>query len=200
VLRGLNEYNVIAGLDPHNDGGKPTSFFSGIQGCDFFNIMGGKGTFSVLHRDHHGVMTTVRSEEGKKLWLSCAQLSWDDILPWAKACRLSDSAEVDSLLPGGAFAISIGPGDLWIQPAGTLHGAYCVTDCLMTGTMSWHEKSMLQVVEASLQELQYPEVTNEPASKDFRKYICKIQQVWHTQTAWKFGDQYSRFGGLVKVS
>jgi hypothetical protein len=45
-----------------------------LSSCVAFQICGKADVFSLPHMDHHGVMTTITAEEGRKLWITWPKL------------------------------------------------------------------------------------------------------------------------------
>ncbi|KAF2250092.1 hypothetical protein BU26DRAFT_295392 [Trematosphaeria pertusa] len=76
----------------------------------------------------------------------------------------ADYANAPAIKP---IAIKIRAGDLLIQPSGNLHAPYTCTNVLMRGTMHWDSLDLEQILELSLLETAYPQLTNEDEAKDF---------------------------------
>jgi hypothetical protein len=62
----------------------------------------------------------------------------------------SDAAKADDI-----HIISLGPGDLLIQPAGTVHAPCTMKDALVTGTMHWDSRELARIMLLALYERDY---------------------------------------------
>ncbi|KAK5331564.1 hypothetical protein LTR93_000567 [Exophiala xenobiotica] len=54
-----------------------------LSNCDAFQICGKKRVFSMPHRDHHGVITTIFCDDGYKAWLMWPHLTPEQIEQWS---------------------------------------------------------------------------------------------------------------------
>ncbi|KAK5199505.1 hypothetical protein LTR92_000044 [Exophiala xenobiotica] len=72
-----------------------------LSNCDAFQICGKKRVFSMPHRDHHGVITTIFCDDGYKAWLMWPHLDPEQIEQW------SDSIPVTHLDLGDDSAVHL---------------------------------------------------------------------------------------------
>ncbi|KAF4459645.1 hypothetical protein FALBO_13596 [Fusarium albosuccineum] len=133
-----------------------------------FHLLASRGAVHLPHVDHHGVYTTVFNEEGHKLWLMWPGLGLDGLKEWRSTGQV----------PRNGIPIYIPPGYTLIQPPGTLHAPITITDCLMTGTMHWHSSQLLDILRYTKAEIEDPEMTNEPFSRQFIKKMTMILDLW----------------------
>jgi hypothetical protein len=214
ALAGLREYRLLYDIEPHNDSKKPERWLrSGLRGCRTFAIHG-FNSYSLCHWDHHGVMTTVFIEIGNKLWPTWPRMRPNDYMSWGKEekyhtmpglrVELDKDGHLlkkDILIP--PFAPYLKNGYLLIQPQKTVHSPGCGPTAHGTGTMSWHESCMCDIVDQSLFERTYPAVTNEAPAKDFRFYLDKVLHLWENGLGGlNFGDEQEmqRFIELCEVN
>ncbi|KAK5429116.1 hypothetical protein LTR34_007575 [Exophiala xenobiotica] len=74
-------------------------------------------------------------------------------------------------------------------PIGDLiHAPYSMTDVLMTGTMHWDSRNLVQVMSQSLLELAHPSTTNEDPAKEFLSKSKTIATLWQDRRQpWQWG-------------
>jgi hypothetical protein len=135
-----------------------------------FQILGKKGAFSLPHRDRHHVLTTIFNDHGEKLWLAYPRLEREALISWVRGQAASPEAS--------PFPLFLQSGDLLIQPPGTIHTPYSMTDVLMTGTMHWDSRQMVEILRETQFERHYPTVTNEDWSIEFCGKIDYIKSLW----------------------
>lgn len=195
-IAGLPAYSILRDIREYNDSGKRTTHNpADLTSCVGFHILGKQGVFSNAHVDHHGVMTTVYCDEGEKIWLTYPRLSKEEQDRWATS---------DDVFPQPPpFPIYLDKGSLLIQPAGQVHAPYSLEDVLMTGTMHWDSRRMVQVLQQSHHEQQYPKVTNEDAAQEFTSKLEIIERLWkqrHQHWPWGSDEDLVEFSRLLRVS
>ncbi|MCJ1482959.1 hypothetical protein MMC06_003125 [Schaereria dolodes] len=192
---GVKALDILRTSSETNESGKPLLRQpSDLSSCRSFQICGKKSVFSLPHRDHHGVVTTAFVEEGEKLWLS-----WPYVPPRA----LDQWTTTDDVAPEPApFPVYLTQGDLLIQPAGQIHAPYSMTDVLMTGTMHWDSRDMVQVLEKSIYEVSHPAVTNEDPAKEFDSKLAHIGTLWKQGKLYPWGtdEELAEYLKLLQVS
>ncbi|KAF2182639.1 hypothetical protein K469DRAFT_586189 [Zopfia rhizophila CBS 207.26] len=192
-MANLRQYSILRNTMEYDQSGKATNVHpNDLSSCTSFQILGKAGVFSMPHMDHHGVITTIRSEEGDKLWLECPALQEDEIISWGR----------DNVLALPSFPVYMTDGYIFIQPGGRAHSPFSLTDVHMSGTMHWDSRSMVPVLEQSLLELQYPTITNEEPAKEFNLKLARISELWNTHHPYyPWADEESRmeFNTLHKV-
>ncbi|KAF2181253.1 hypothetical protein K469DRAFT_671425 [Zopfia rhizophila CBS 207.26] len=183
-MANLRQYSILRNTMEYDQSGKATEVHpNDLSSCTSFEILGKAGAFHLPHMDHHGVITSVRSEEGDKLWLEWSALQEDEIISWGCTHVLA--------LP--SFPVYITDGDIFIQPGGRVHSPFSLTDVHMSGTMHWDSRSMVPVLKQSLLELQYPTITNEEPAKEFNLKLARIGELWNTHNPYyPWADEESR--------
>lgn len=165
-----------------------------LSSCEGFQICGKKGVFSMPHMDHHGVITVVTCDEGEKLWLTWPHLEDDEIAAWA---------ESEQLCPNWRpMAILLRPGDTLVIPPGRIHAPYSLTDVLMTGTMHWDTRNLVQTMRQSLLELRHPSTTNEDPAKEFVGKASVLATLWQERRRpWDWGSSkdQAKYSRLLEV-
>ncbi|EEU34546.1 uncharacterized protein NECHADRAFT_88830 [Fusarium vanettenii 77-13-4] len=129
-----------------------------------FQLLATRGAMHLPHVDLHHVITTAFCEDGEKLWVTWPGLHLEDLKKWLDT----------GVYPANGIALYLEQGSTMVQPGTTLHAPLSLTNVLMTGTMHWHPKSMVRVMEASRFELENPHVTNEEMSGEFRDRVQAI--------------------------
>ena len=110
--------------------------------------------------DYYGVMTTIIAEEEWKL-----QITW----PKLQETELEEWANNNNNMPQPAlFTLYLEQSDDIIQPAETIHTPYFISNVLMSGTISWDSRNIVQVIYQSILKLHYPKITNKDPAKEFR--------------------------------
>ena len=194
-LANIPAYTILRDLKELDQSGKRTEFQpADLSSCVAFQICGKADVFSLPHMDHHGVMTTITAEEGRKLWITWPKLQETELEEWANN---------DSDAPQPApFALYLEQGDDMVQPAGIVHAPYSISDVLMSGTMSWDSRNMVQVIRQSILELHYPKITNEDPAKEFGAKLQNVERLWSLQhQAWPWGsaEELVKFSALLEV-
>lgn len=178
-LAGLANYNLLTTTVVDN--GKPethdrTDWEASSEG----GLFASKGAVSLFHIDRGGVITTVFCNEGKKLWVvkSCKQLE-----------LLGDFAETQEL-SFTAFPIPLEAGDTLIQPQGTLHAPFSLSQVGMSFTMHLHTFQVLGALRLALLELRFPHLTNEDPSPDFIRLMKQVLKLWEARNPpWTWGSE-----------
>jgi hypothetical protein len=187
--------HILRTVRERNDAGKQTNIIvSDLSSCSSFQICGKAGAFSMPHMDHHGVATIVFCDEGEKLWLTFPHLDGPELREWARSGQTSPDYR--------PFAVHLLPGDLLILPPGRVHAPYSMTDVLMTGTMHWDTRNMVQVVRQSILELDHPTITNEDPAKEFTGKLRAIEALWRNKAPpWEWGSdqELEEFSRLLRV-
>ena len=195
-LQNLRAYNLISSLRNDNQSGKQvTERFCDLSACSGFQILQKRDVFSLAHLDRYGVITTIFCEEGEKLWMTWPAISHAEITSWADSTK--------DMPAESAFPLSLQPGDLLIQPAGRVHAPYSMIEVLMTGTMHWDSREMLNVLELSTLEREYPKITNEDTAQDFLERIMDVHFLWQRKSIgwpWASLEKFTRFEQLIQVS
>ncbi len=195
-IANLPAYSILRDIREHNTCGKRIqSQPSDLSGCIAFQILGKRGVQSLPHRDHHGVVTTLLCEEGEKCWLMYPEMDAEVLQRWS-----ASNAAAPEPRP---FPICLRPGDLLIQPAGRIHAPFSVSDVLITGTMHWDSREMVQVLRMSLYERTNPAVTNEATAMEFSSKLDTIRGLWgqrHESWPWGSGEDFAEFCSLLEVS
>lgn len=104
------------------------------------------GVVTHPHQDAEGTATWTRVEAGIKMWVVFKQRGrFDDRMHREDiACRLTDVMENQKWLEKHCEAevITLHPGDMIIQPPGTLHAVYTPTPSFCTGGHFYHYECM----------------------------------------------------------
>lgn len=161
-----------------------------LSSCTRFRICGSQDSHSLPHIDQHGVITSIFNNDGEKLWPMWPHLSTEDISQWA-------SSDTDP--EPGAVGIYLRAGDLLIQPSGTLHAPWSITNVLMTGTMHWDVQDMVKTLELVKLCLQSEHVSNEEVAKEFEWKVGCVSELWKERTGpwkWPSSDQLEQFDVL----
>lgn len=148
----------------------------GLTGCSSFGLFATRGAISMPHVDQHGVITTATCEFGEKLWLSWTGLPADRLVAYADAFQGEERKIPDWLCVG----IAMGPRDILVQPAGTLHALYSLTDVGMSRTMHWARNAMVESARVALLTSQYGNLTNEDMNKCLGNKLERIAAVWQS--------------------
>ncbi|KAK4948731.1 hypothetical protein LTR10_012736 [Elasticomyces elasticus] len=126
------------------------------------------------HCDRHAVMTTVLCEEGYKLWL---------FFPHMDEGELREYAESGNYCPNyRPMAVLMCPGDVLCVPPGRIHAVYSLTTVLMTGSMHWDARHVVQVPRRSLLEEELNTLSNEDASPGFVGKVKAIAEAWRNES------------------
>jgi hypothetical protein len=171
ILRDIREYN---------QSGKQTEAQPfDLSACVSYQIY---GVFSYPHIDHYSLLNTAFDDNGEKLWPLWGRLSDAEFAQWATS---------DGIAPEPApFAMYLQEGDLFVQRAGTVHTPYSITDILMTGTVHWDSRQLVQVLRQSIYERKYPKITNENSAKEFVSKLETIKKLWRDQNpTWPWGTE-----------
>ncbi|KAK7924656.1 hypothetical protein PG985_006710 [Apiospora marii] len=166
-LSNLAPYQVLELVKEKLESGKKSHIqLSDLSECTAFQICGKRGVFSLPHIDHLGVLTTVFNDEGEKLWLC-----WPGVDPrqWATSGRSPSKP---------SCALYLYPGCTLIQPPGTIHAPFSMTNVLMTGTMHWDSRNLLQVMELSKLSTEFGHITNEGLPREFLQKARLIEKLW----------------------
>lgn len=123
----------------------------GLTTSKHFQLLATRGAMHLPHVDRHQVITTTFCEDGEKLWMTWPALYLEDIKKWLDT----------GVYPSNGIALYLEPDSTLVQSGTALHALLSLTNVLMTGTMHWHPKSMVRVMEASKFELENPLVINE---------------------------------------
>ncbi|KAK8121332.1 hypothetical protein PG999_005452 [Apiospora kogelbergensis] len=156
-----------------------------------FQICGKKGAYSMPHIDRHGVHTALFDDDGLKLW---AFWPAAELVSWAESGCLPST-------PG--ISLYLYPGCTLLQPRGTIHAPYSMTDVLMSGTMHWDSREMLGIMQLSQLEARYPHITNEDMAKEFVGKVGLIRDLWQSKSpAWSWGSDgdFAEYSKLVKAT
>ena len=171
-----------------------------LTSCLSWHIMAQKGAWSFPHMDHHGVWTTIRVNEGEKLWPMYPRLRRQEILSWAT------SGEIAPSMSSLAFAIYVEKNDILIQPPGRVHFPFSITNVLITGTMHWNSRELIDILRQSLLELAYDHITNEDHTEEFQTKLHLIKDAWAAADDPQFPyegapySEYVEFERLLSVS
>ncbi|KAK8076094.1 hypothetical protein PG994_003366 [Apiospora phragmitis] len=168
-LAGLPDYAIMEYAREQSGKLEHSKIFDLADSVTFY-LCGKKGAFSMPHIDRHGVHTTVFIDDGLKLWAF-----------WP-AAELVDWAESGSLPSAPGVSLYLYLGCILLQPRGTIHAPYSMTDVLMSGTI-------------------YPHITNEDMAKEFVAKVGLIRSLWQSKSpAWSWGsdEQFKEYSKLVQ--
>ncbi|KAL2669873.1 hypothetical protein Neosp_015170 [[Neocosmospora] mangrovei] len=159
VSRSGNGKRMKLGDQPAKRGKRSRGKAEGVIPIDLtasthFQLLATRGVMHLPHVDRHHVITTAFCEDGEKLWVTWPGLHLEDLKKWLDT----------GVYPANGIALYLEQGSTLIQLGTTLYAPLSLTNVLMTGTMHWHPKSMVRVMEASRFELENPHVTNEEMS------------------------------------
>lgn len=163
-----------------------------------FKICGQAGVFSEAHTDHLGKTTTVLNQQGLKLWPVFSSMIKQAPLKWFQ--QTPDTAP-DTL--GIWIPIFLEPGSLLIQPPGTLHAPYSITDVFCTGTMHIDTRGLLASIRQAIVELDHPEVTNDDHEACYLPCMFHAAKLWKARMApyrWGSEDERILFLKSLRVS
>ncbi|CAJ2514311.1 Uu.00g024300.m01.CDS01 [Anthostomella pinea] len=167
-LARLPEYHII-GLGTEN--GKEGKPGGDLTRSIRFHLLASKGAIHSAHINRHGMITTIFNEEGDKLWPL-----------WVRA-NVRDWAESRALPTGPLVGLLLAKGYTLIQPGGTIHMPCTIGErVLLSGTMHWHPRQVLQILQQTQVEIECPHVTNEPVSGQFLGEISLILRLWKANT------------------
>lgn len=189
-MSGLQHYDILE--HTRGSSGKlEQHIISDLTDSTKFQLCGKKGAYSMPHIDRHGVLTTVFDDDGLKLW------------PFWPASGLKSWAESGTIPTEPGIGLFLYPGCTLIQPRGTIHAPLSISNVLMSGTMHWDSRNMLDVLQLSLLEKESPHITNEDTAKEFLSKVQIIDELWRKECpAWTWGpsEDYERYSVLVEVS
>jgi hypothetical protein len=188
-----------------------------------FHIFGQREAFSRPHVDHQGVFTTIYCDDGDKLWPVFPKLRQETFLAWARSmdgygeaagesierangessARLPNPIHADGYPEIAPFALYLQNGDLLIQPPRQPHFPYSLPTVLMSGTMHWHTKMMVQVAQQSLWEVILSEFTNEEPDYNLSGKSHLIAKEWErsdSMNSWGTLTQMKQYLKLIEAS
>lgn len=166
-LSNLIPYQILESVKEQPESGKRTHVkLSDLSECTAFHLCAKRGALSLAHMDHLGMMATIFNDDGEKLW---------PFWPGADPNQWATSGELPSSPP---CALYLYPGCTLIQPPGTIHAPFSMTDVLMTGTMHWDSRNLLQVMKLSKLSTEFGHVTNEGLPLEFLRKACLIENLW----------------------
>ena len=70
------------------------------------------------------------------------------------------------------------PGSTLIQPAGTVHAPFSLTEVYMQGSMHWDSRNMLSSIQSVAHDLKYTNSTNEPFLPDCLVKLNLVSTLW----------------------
>lgn len=212
-IANIDSFRILEDYPAKGSNGKTLPvMYSDISHCASFHVFGQRGAFSLPHIDHHGVFTTIQCDDGDKLWPIFPKLHQETFLAWARSTVGQvevESVEQASLIHADGypsiapFALYLHTGDLLIQPPGRLHFPFSLSTVLMTGTMHWHAKTMVQVVQQSLLEVIFSEVTNEEPDYNLSDKFHSIAKEWErsdSMYAWGTLTELNQYRKLIEVN
>lgn len=175
----LPAYSILEDLQEHAISGKKTvKQVSDLSECSAFQICGKRGAYSMPHIDQHGAITCMFCDAGEKFWTLWSGMDVQAVEQWGA----SEAKTPRGRRPLGLY---LSPGTMLIQPAGTVHAPFSLTNVLMSGTMFWDSREMVKILRLAKMAAMYPWVTNEDIAKEFAKKIVMIRKLWDNQhPAW----------------
>lgn len=158
-----------------------------------FTILGKMGCFSMPHRDHHGKITVITTFQGQKLWPVCID---DDFFA-------NDDENDDENDVGRWTAIYLDRGDVLIQPGGTVHAPFSLSNVLCGGSHHIPSQCLLASMKQSIAELDEPATTNDDPEADYVDCAYNIARMWMENKGkytWGTHDELVEFVKELKVS
>lgn len=200
ALKDLPDYDFLENVRENDQAGHaPDVRKKDLTGTGRFTLRGGQGAIHIAHRDRDHVITTFCCEAGEKLILMYPELTNKEVMEWMRDDLWSPSPE--------PFALFLKPGYQLIMPAGRVHEVLGLEDSLVTGCKLWHTLLFDKIVQAILQELQYPDVTNEDLFYECIGKLKVAKREWervlrHGNGYWRFADEkkYQTFAEWLEVS
>lgn len=174
-LASIPAYNVLTTVKEDNSAGKKVvSTLRDLTNCATFHISANANAYSLLHEDSYGKYTSVHDEFGEKPWPTWPRLTASESEEWRNAPN--QGYTYFPTLEG--MFLYLGPGDLLIMPSNTPHAPYTMTDCLMTGTQHFHSESILEHMRSGIEELRFPNFTNELPAREAPIKFEKLMERW----------------------
>ncbi|KAK8017861.1 hypothetical protein PG993_014187 [Apiospora rasikravindrae] len=170
-----------------------------------FKICGQAGVFSEPHGDHLGKITSVLDQQGDKLWPVFSSMVEDASVKWFaqnKPGSPPPPAEDQDKL-GIWIPIFLEPGTLLIQPPGTIHAPYSLTDVYCSGTMHIDTRGLLTSIKQAIIELGHPEVTNDEPEHSYMSCMYHAAKLWKERIQpyrWGTEEERAQFLGKLRVS
>ncbi|KAK8009597.1 cytochrome P450 97B3 [Apiospora arundinis] len=205
-LLDLGLYNDLARKGGYSGGGGlgRTNRGAALKVSTSFKICGQAGVFSEPHGDHLGKITSVLDQQGDKLWPVFSSMVEDASVKWfAQNSPLNPNpptAEDHDKL-GIWIPIFLEPGSLLIQPPGTIHAPYSLTDVYCTGTMHIDTRGLLTSIQQALVELDHPEVTNDDPEDSYMSCMYHAAKLWKERMQpyrWGTEDERAQFLGKLR--
>ncbi|KAF2801778.1 uncharacterized protein BDZ99DRAFT_552433, partial [Mytilinidion resinicola] len=187
----LRAYSILHDVKENNQSGKAMDSCNDLSSSTAFTILSKAGAWSMPHQDYHGVLTTIRVECGKKLWIAWPALNKTETISWNQRGELVSDP----------FAILLQEGDMLVQPPGIVHAPYTLTLTMLSGTIHWDSRAMVKVLKQSIEEFRYPDTTNEDPAMTFRKLV-RIRILWMSGNPyypWPEEKKKESFDNLFKV-
>ncbi|KAK8067340.1 hypothetical protein PG997_014087 [Apiospora hydei] len=163
-----------------------------------FKICGQAGVFSEPHGDHLGKITSVLDQQGDKLWPVFSSMVEDASVKWFAQNKPGSppppTEDQDKL--GIWIPIFLEPGTLLIQPPGTIHAPYSLTDVYCTGTMHIDTRGLLTSIKQAIIELGHPEVTNDEPEHSYMSCMYHAAKLWKERIEpyrWGTGEERAQF-------
>ncbi|KAK7910606.1 hypothetical protein PG985_013087 [Apiospora marii] len=163
-----------------------------------FKICGQAGVFSEPHGDHLGKITSVLDQQGDKLWPVFSSMVDDASVKWFAQNNPANpppTAEDQDKL-GIWIPVFLEPGSLLIQPPGTIHAPYSITDVYCTGTMHIDTRGLLTSIKQAIIELGHPEVTNDEPEHSYMTCMYHAAKLWKDRIEpyqWGSDDERAQF-------
>ena len=170
-----------------------------------FKICGQAGVFSEPHGDHLGKITSVLDQQGDKLWPVFSSMVDDASVKWFAQNNPANpppTAEDQDKL-GIWIPVFLEPGSLLIQPPGTIHAPYSITDVYCTGTMHIDTRGLLTSIKQAIVELGHPEVTNDEPEHSYMTCMYHAAKLWKERIEpyqWASEDERAQFLQKLRVS
>jgi len=194
-LANQQNFQALRTIEGNNTAGKPAALRpADLRNSSQFQLLAKAGAWSMPHCDHHGVITTVYCDEGRKQWLTYPEMTMAETDVWADSENYSP--------PYPAMNITLERGSLLVIPPGRLHAPFSLSDVAMTGTMHWDTRNMIRVLLLSMLEVVRPGVTNEDPAIDFLPKIKAVAELWQKRSGtWEWGTdaELKRFLQLIDV-
>ncbi|KAK8110122.1 uncharacterized protein PG998_006579 [Apiospora kogelbergensis] len=204
-LLDLGLYNDLARKGGYSGGGGLGRMNRGaaLKVSTSFKICGQAGVFSEPHGDHLGKITSVLDQQGDKLWPVFSSMVEDASVKWfAQNNPLKPPPPPEDQDKLGIWIpIFLEPGSLLIQPPGTIHAPYSLTDVYCTGTMHIDTRGLLTSIRQALVELDHPEVTNDDPEDSYMSCMYHAAKLWKERMQpyrWGTEDERAQFLGKLR--
>ncbi|TPX07189.1 uncharacterized protein E0L32_010892 [Thyridium curvatum] len=175
-LQDLKDYAVIQRVQADNgklEGGGAPLMARDLTDSLRFHLLAHHNVFHLPHIDRHGVITSVFTDTGNKLWPLWPGQEDDRLKDWA--AQMSSSSSSPSEVPRGpVVALHLPPGSLLVQPAGTINAPVTRGKTVMTGTMHLQARAVEASLRQTVLQVKNPSATNKPMAAEYRPRMRQI--------------------------